>query len=244
MEAGTEPLIFPPLLRGQAAPTGRTPFQAAIAAARAGTEAGLILHDLQPEHLAAAVVLAPEHPLEQAMGMVLVAANAFGDAFGNHAPPETPIHFEWPGTFRVNGARCGGLRVAADTRDPAAVPGWMVIGLDIPFMTVTAGLEPGETPDHTALWEEGCGDITPPALLGSWARHFLTWVHEWETDGMREVHKGWISRAHGLNAAAEVMLAGQTHRGTFTGLDEGGALLLKTDTGTQALPLSRMLEEV
>jgi len=244
MEADADAPTFPPLLRGQPAPPGRTAFQAAVAAARAGTDAGLIVHDMRPEHLSAAVVLAPECPLEQAMGMVLVAANGFGDAFGARAPAEVAIHFEWPGAFRVNGARCGGLRAAADTRDPAALPGWLVIGLEMPFLTVSAGREPGETPDHTALWEEGCGDITPPDLLEAWARHFLTWVHEWETGGMRRVHQAWTGRAHGLTEAVELTLAGGSFSGRFSGLDEGGGMLLKGEAGTQVLPLSLMLEEV
>ncbi len=58
-------------------------------------------------------------------------------------------------------AGCG-LRLAPAIRRPC--PDWLVVGLDL-TLTLPPEWEPGETPDWTALDQEGCGDIDPVAIL-------------------------------------------------------------------------------
>lgn len=232
---------FPPLFSGE--PTGSDPFVTAIERAREGTDAGLVVHRVRPDRLSAAIVLAPEDPLEDAMAMVFAAANGFADAFGALAPSEVAAHFDWPGGIRINGARCGGLRAAASTRDPPAVPDWLVIGLDLPFFA-PAGKEPGSTPDSTTLWEEGCSEIEPRRMLESWSRHMLVWINTWLDEGMPRLHANWRGRAFAIGQHVEFDLAGVRHAGEFVGLDERGGMLLKCESGTRLLPLSLMLEEI
>ncbi len=232
--------LLPPLLSGEAA--AGDPLPQAVARARAGCDAGLIVHRVRPDHLSAALVLAPEVPLGEAMMMVIAAADAFADAFGALAPSEIACEFDWPGGFRINGARCGGLRAAASSTAPGVVPGWLVIGLDLPFFA-PADREPGETPDRTTLWEEGCAEITPLRMLESWSRHLLVWINTWQDEGNRRLLADWTGRAPGLGKPVELALAGGTFKGQALGLDDGGGLLLKTDGGTELLPLTLMLEE-
>ncbi|MDT8344554.1 MAG: biotin/lipoate--protein ligase family protein, partial [Thermohalobaculum sp.] len=98
---------FPPLLRGEEAPNGADPLRQAVAVAAGGTAPGLIVWQVAAGRLSAAVVLAPEQPLAQAMGGAFAVALGLGDALGALAPPEVSVHYEWPDGFRVNGARCG-----------------------------------------------------------------------------------------------------------------------------------------
>ncbi|MDU8942060.1 biotin/lipoate--protein ligase family protein [Ovoidimarina sediminis] len=229
---------LPPLFSGEAA---TAPFDAAIAAARDGTDPGLITYNIPPDHLSAALVLAPEAPLEDAMAMILAAANGFADAFGALAPSEVACQFDWPGGLRINGARCGALRALASTGDPAAEPDWLVVGLDVPFFA-EAEREPGETPDRTTLWEEGCSEIEPLRLLESWSRHTLVWIHEWLDNGIPRLHRDWMGRAFSVGETVTVDLPTGTESGVFTGLDERGGLLLKQGEAMRLLPLSAMLE--
>ena len=237
-DAVTEPSL-PPLFSGLAA---ARPFAAAVDAARTGTDAGLVTFNIRPDHLSAALVLAPEAPLEDAMAMVLAAANGFGDAFGALAPSEVACQFDWPGGIRINGAGCGTLRAAASTANPDSEPDWLVIGLDVPFF-VEANHEPGESPDTTTLWEEGCAEIEPLRLLESWSRHTLVWIHEWLDNGMPRLHRDWLGRAFGVGATVTINLPGRRETGTFAGLDERGGLLLKQEDTVRLLPLTAMLGE-
>jgi len=238
-EGAEDALSLPPLLTGEAA---EEPFAAAVRAACEGTDAGLITYQIRPDHLSAALVLAPEAPLSDAMAMVLAAENAFGDAFGALAPSEVACQFDWPGTIRINGARAGGLRAAASARHPDLEPDWMVIALDLRFFA-PASAEPGTTPDETTLWEEGCADIEPKRMLESWSRHMLVWIHEWLDQGIGKLHRDWLGRAYAKDEEIVVRLPDRTERGRFTGLDEKGGLLLTTGVTTRLIPLTAMLEE-
>jgi len=231
---------FPPLFRGMAA---EHPFAGAVAEARGGADPGLITYHIRPDHLSAAVLLAPESPLGDAMAMVLALSNGFADAFGALAPSETACQFDWPGTFRINGARCGALRAAASLRDPDQEPDWLVIGIDVPFFA-EADAEPGEAPDRTTLWDEGCSEIEPARLLESWSRHQLIWINEWLDGGNAKLLRDWLGRAFSLNKEVTLSYRGETLTGTFLGLDERGGMVLKTARGERLLPLTGMLEDI
>lgn len=233
---------FPPVFDGMAAEPGRDPFQLAIELAREGIDPGLIVYKVRTDHLSAALVLAPETSLADAMPMVLVAAIGFADSFGALAPSEVAAQFDWPGGFRINGARCGGLRAAASVANPGSEPDWLVIGIDVPFFAQTAA-EPGTSPDQTTLWDEGCSEIDPCRLLESWSRHTLVWMNDWMTDGIGRIHADWTGRAYSIGKEVEIIAAGNRYVGEFLGLDERGGLLLKTIDGTIMLPLTDMLEK-
>ncbi|WP_104019361.1 biotin/lipoate--protein ligase family protein [Roseovarius nitratireducens] len=227
---------FPPLMSGLAVTGAISPFDKARAMAALGCDAGLIVHNVTDRQLAAALVMAPEVPLAQAMAMLPACGIGFQNALGALAPPEVAVHLEWSGGIRVNGARCGRLRVAAGGTDPAALPGWLVVGLDVP---ITPGTDhPGETPDETALLEEGCAELDPLMLLEAWARHTLVWITRWEDEGPRPLHAEWRGLAWGMGEA--VTLDGLT--GTWVGVDEDFGMLMREGDITHLIPLTSLLE--
>ena len=230
---------FPPLFRGEdSGPSD--PFELAIKRAQAGTDPGLVMYKLEPEHLRAAIVFTPESSLEDAMAMLFVASIGFADALGALAPPEVGVHFEWPSILRLNGAKCGEIVAAASTMDPNAEPDWLVIGLTLQIFPSTMEVEPGQTPDTTSLIEEGCNDVPPTRLLESWARHTLVWINRYMDEGMSPIHADWRARAFGMGDEIHV----DNSTGTFLGIDEKGGLLLQYDGKTDLIPLSKMLKAV
>ncbi|WP_306112656.1 MULTISPECIES: biotin/lipoate--protein ligase family protein [unclassified Roseovarius] len=227
---------FPPLMTGQAVSGNIDPFEKACAMAALGCDAGLIVHNVTANRLMAAMVMAPEVPLEDAMAMLPTCGVGFQNALGALAPPEVAVHLEWAGGIRINGASCGGLRVAAGGTDPAAEPGWLVVGLDLPLMQVTE--RPGDTPDQTALYDEGCADVDPVNLLESWARHTLVWITRWEADGAAPLHAEWRGLAHGIGE--DITQSGIS--GSWLGVDERFGMLIRAGDGTHLIPLTSVLE--
>jgi biotin-(acetyl-CoA carboxylase) ligase len=232
---------FPPLFRGEETLPGMDPFAKAVASAALGTDPGLICWARDETALRAALILAPEEPLSRAVGIAFAVALGLGDALGALAPPEVAVHYAWPGGFRVNGANCGAMRVAAATGDPQAEPDWLVIGIEISYLPPpddpSSAAEPGNRPTQTSLIEEGCIDVLPLKLLESWSRHSLAWINRWLDDGFQPIHAAWLERAWGIG---EELPDG----GVFMGLDELGGMLIKTPKTTELRPLTILLEDL
>ena len=228
---------FPPLFAGEEL-TGRAdPFERAKAQAIAGCDPGTIIYNLSSEALRAAIVFGPEVPLEDAMAMLPACGVGFQNALGSLAPPEVAVHLEWDGNIRVNGARCGYLKASASTQESGTEPDWLVIGLHLDLLPV--GDSPGDNPDRTALYEEGCADVEAPALLEAWVRHTLYWINRWSDEGPRPLHAAWRELAHDLGEP--VGFCGVA--GTFVGVDEQFGALLRDGEKTHLVHLSQLLEK-
>lgn len=234
-------LDLPPLFSDEAAGPEQDPVARAVARAGAGCDAGLITHAVSRERLAAALVLAPEVPLAQAAGAFVACAVGFQNAFGALAPPETALYLTWPGEILVNGARAGALRLLCATDDPAAVPGWLVVGLELQ-LDLPAGLEPGRIPDRTALALEGCGDIAPQRLIEAWARHTLVWLDTLEATGPAPLRRAWEGLIEEIGQPVALSLGGTVHAGVFEAIDDSFAMHLRMGEETRTLPLTALIE--
>lgn len=228
---------FPPLLSGEAVPKHTDPFDKAVSRAIAGVDSGTIFYSETVDTLRAALVLAPETPLEEAIQAVYVAQIGLAESLGALAPPEVPVHFQWPDRIKVNGAICGGVRFAADVSDPKAQPNWLIIGIDVPFITLSD--EPGKNPNQTCLQEEGCVDITPMALLESWSKHTLLWLTYFMDSGFERIHNEWRPRCDTLGKMID-----EPRAGLFVGLDDKGRMLLRQDVMTETVSLIEFAEHL
>ncbi|HSG03082.1 MAG TPA: biotin/lipoate--protein ligase family protein [Marinobacterium sp.] len=227
---------FPPLFTGEKVANHTDPFEKAISRAIAGIDSGTLFYSEAADTLRAALVLAPETPLEEAIQVVYVAQIGLAESLGALAPPEVPVHFEWPDRIKVNGAVCGKVRYATDTLDPQATPSWLVIGIEVAFIPETD--DPGSNPLQTCLFEEGCGDVDPMALLESWSKHTLLWLTYFIDSGFERVHNEWRPRCDSLGKEIESPIAG-----LFVGLDEKGRMLLRQGVMTETLSLINYAEQ-
>jgi len=221
---------FPPLFTGQDA-NGNDPFALACTTAEAGCDAGLVIYDLAPDTLRAAIVFAPDVTLAKAAVMLPICGVGFQNALGALAPPEVGVHLGWDGTIYVNGGRCGAMHMAASGQ-PGDEPDWLVIDLTLSLWPLSD--DTGLTPDETALYAEGCAEVDAVALLEAWVRHTLVGINAWADAGAAQVHREWSGLAHGLEG--EITVAGQT--GAYSGLDEDLGLLLKADEKITLVPLT------
>lgn len=229
-------LSFPPVFSGLAVEGAIDPFDKARVEAVRGCDAGLVVYNLGKNRLEAAIVFAPEVPLADAVTMLPLCGVGFQNALGALAPPEVAVHLDWDGGLRINGAACGHLRIAAPDTDPQAEPAWLIVGLTLPLWPASDA--PGETPDQTALYAEGCADVRADALLESWVRHTLVNINSWLDQGAAPLHKEWRSLAHGIGE--DIEMAG--HSGTYLGVDERFGMLLRDSETTHLIPLTTLLE--
>lgn len=237
---GSGGLDLPPLLCDVAVTADVDPFAAAIEAAEAGVDGGTLFWALRDDRLEAALVLAPEAPLRRAQTVIFSLQQALIDALGALGPPELAAYWSWPDVFLLNEARAGRMRLAAANVDPDQTPNWLVVGLSL-RRTPRDAEDPGHRPDETCLYEEGCGDLSTRALAAAWARHALYWISSWEADGLGPTLREWRGRATGEGGRVSITLGPEAPlAGDWLGLDEEGALLVKTQAGPVRLTLDRM----
>ena len=223
-------------LSGRAVEGQVVPFVKAGDEAARGCEAGLVVHDVGANLLRAALVFAPDVELVDAMAMLPLCGVGFQNALGALGPPEVAVHLEWAGGLRINGASCGTLRVAASSSNPKAEPDWMVIGLELPLWPETD--TPGDIPEQTALYAEGCADVNAMELLESWVKHTLVGINTWTEDGVKALHKDWRGLSHGIGEDITM----NEISGTFLGVDEQFGMLIRAADTTPLIPLTYLLE--
>ena len=233
---------FPPLITPRRVDGAIDPFAKACALAALGCDSGTLVHSIAADRLRAALVFAPEMPLQQAAQALCACATGFQNAFGALAPPEVALHLTWDGNILVNGARAGAMRMAASQSDPDKVPDWLVVGFEIWLLPQGDG-DPGKTPDLTCLFMEGCAGVSALELLEGWARHSLVWVHGLAEGDSRALHREWRELLYGVGEPVSLTIAGQNLAGTFMGADADFALLLRDPTGTRTIPLGQLLED-
>ena len=225
--------VFPPLLRGHPVKAGENPFDHARAMAALGCDGGTVVYNIQADCLRIAVVFAPEVPLQDAMAMLPVCAVGFQNALGALAPPEVAVHLGWDGLICVNGAKCGAFRVAASTTELVEIPDWLIVGWELALLHT--GDAPGNTPDVTALFDEGCANVSATQLVESWSRHMLTWLNRWLEDGNAPLHAVWMGLLRGVGEPI-----GET--GVFLGTDERFGMLIRDGAESHLRPLTDLLE--
>jgi len=226
-------ISLPPLFSAQDAQCS-DPFEIAITAASAGCDAGLVVYNLAADTLRAAIVFAPDVPLTEAVAMLPVCGVGFQNALGAIGPPEVAVHLGWDGTIYINGGVCGALRMASADPHEGMVD-WLVIDLTLSLWPTND--DTGLTPDMTALYAEGCAEVSASDLLEAWVRHTLVGINNLADSGTKQLHRDWVGLAHGLDG--EVTAAGQT--GTFIGVDETMGLLLKIAGEAKLIPLTQTL---
>ncbi len=225
--------VFPPLLTGHPVQGGEDPFDRAQAMAALGCDAGTVVYNIQADRLRVAIVFAPEVPLQDAMAMLPLCAVGFQNALGALAPPEVAVHLGWDGLICVNGAKCGKFRVAASDTSVEDEPDWLIVGWDLALLQTSEA--PGETPDVTALYDEGCADVSASQLVESWSRHTLTWLNRWQEDGNAPLHAEWMGLLRGVGDRLD-------HNGVFLGTDERFGMLIRDGSETHLRPLTEVLE--
>lgn len=228
--------VFPPLFYGLNA-QGADPFALACNKAQEVCDAGLVTYDLTHDRLRAAILFTPEVPLHDAACMLPLCGVGFQNALGAIGPPEVPVHLGWSGEIFINGGQAGSFQMTASDQKPDCVPQWLVIGLSLDLWP--ASEDTGLTPETTALYAEGCGEVDPITLLEAWVRHTLVEINAWADTGPARLHRNWLGLAHDLNK--EISALG--HRGTFIGIDENLGMLLKTNDETCLVPLTALLTE-
>jgi len=172
-------LTLPPPYTELALREGHDAFTRAVAEARAGAGAGLLVWTRRTGSVEAAVVLEPSEDLAIARQVIAAGLAAVVEALLAISPPEKPLALVWPDRVLFDGGLVGGGQVAwPEGVMEDAVPDWLVFGFALRTLS-----DPDDAVPAASLIDEGFDDFENGPFVESFARHFLHALDAWETTG-------------------------------------------------------------
>jgi BirA family biotin operon repressor/biotin-[acetyl-CoA-carboxylase] ligase len=136
------------------------------------------------------------------------------------------LRLKWPNDILLDGAKLGGILIES-TRLALRQIG--VVGIGINLSSAPTGL--GRASAHLGMLGPA---LAPDAVLGALAVAMRDWLAAWrEGEGFEAVRQAWLERAGPPGEPIAVNAGTGLISGTFLGLDETGALLLRDAEGSE-----------
>jgi len=183
-----------------------------------------------PESLAASVLLRPELPPEQVPQLSLLTAVALHDALSCYCPD---IRIKWPNDLLYHGAKVAGI-LTEMRAEPGRVHA-VVLGFGINLAAPADGWPTDINKPATDLASISTTQVSKTDLAVAILRALDDWYDIYLRDGFAPVHRAWW-QAHAASGAKVSVYDGRNYiEGIARALDNDGALLLETTSGTQRI---------
>jgi BirA family biotin operon repressor/biotin-[acetyl-CoA-carboxylase] ligase len=136
------------------------------------------------------------------------------------------LRLKWPNDILLDGAKLGGILIESTTLGLRQVG---VVGIGINLASAPAGL--GRAATHMATLG---ATLAPDAVLRALAGTMQDWLAVWqEGQGFEAVRRAWLERTGPSGEPISVNTGTGSISGTFLGLDETGALVLRDAEGSE-----------
>ncbi len=189
---------------------------------------GRAWHD--PEgNFAASLLMRPEGPPEALALRSFVAALALRDALA--AAGAGGLALKWPNDVLLHGGKLAGILLETVTTAGAR---HLVVGVGV-NLRHTPPPAPGAVPPVNLRSATGIA-LTPEDMLAHLAPAFARWEGVLSTHGFAPLRRAFLGHAARLGQPIVARTMRDRFDGTFEGIDDTGALVLRTAQGRIALP--------
>lgn len=172
----------------------------------------------------ASFVVRPGAPTHRLPELSFVAALAVAGAVDDIIAGKASVRCKWPNDVLVDGAKvCGILLETAPDGGGGLV---VIVGIGINVVS-----KPSDTPYPAVALAEVVPWARSDAVFDALRHALANRVELWEREGFAKVRELWLERVDGVGGPIVARLADGEVHGTFTGLDESGALLLTDAEG-------------
>ncbi|MEH6475152.1 MAG: biotin--[acetyl-CoA-carboxylase] ligase [Sneathiella sp.] len=181
-------------------------------------------------NLYCSLLLRPNCDAAEGAKLSFLVAVAMYDTLQQILPETTPLALKWPNDVLISGKKVAGILLESKS-NPKNQLEWLIVGTGVnvaSFPAVTDGLA------ATSITQAG-GDAKLEVLLYSYATNFLALYQLWQSQGFSSIREKWLARASGVGSEVTVKLANNKFAGTFTDMDETGALVLTMRDGSTKL---------
>ncbi len=139
---------------------------------------------------------------------------------------ENNITCKWPNDVMIEGKKAAGILLESESSANPGLP-WVVIGLGINIVA-----RPKEVDYPAACLNDFSSEpISRDAVFEILAEKMAEALSRWREDGFGPIRTLWLNQAHNLGGKIKIESAGKFQEGTFEGLSNSGALLLKNFQG-------------
>lgn len=178
-----------------------------------------------PGNLYASLVTALSAPLAAVPQLSLVAGVAAVDAIAAVAGPIAGPRLKWPNDVLIGGAKLAGILPESTTIGGQLVT---VLGIGINLAHHPEGL--GRAATHVAAHAM---PVAPHDMLSGLDTALAQWLDVWQAGaGFADIRAAWLARAGNFGEAISVHDTSGLRTGTFAGLDDDGALLMRCANGS------------
>ncbi len=136
---------------------------------------------------------------------------------------------KWPNDVLLRGGKLAGILLET-------VPNGLVIGVGVNLKTLPrAGVLEPKAVSPKSLQAETNVAIQPVDFLDILAPSFARWEVQMATYGFAPIRTAWLAQAANLGRPVRAQVGGEAVHGTFTTIDEQGALVLETAKGLRKI---------
>ncbi|XQZ45305.1 biotin--[acetyl-CoA-carboxylase] ligase [Paracoccus yeei] len=193
-------------------------------------------------NFAGTLVLRPGGGPQAAAQLSFVAALALHDALTDACGPAARLAIKWPNDVLLNGGKVAGILLESAGSGGQVTAVAVGIGVNLAAVPDTGTIEPGAITPVSVLGETGFR-TAPEDFLDLLAPAFARWLAQLETWGFPPIRNAWLARAARLGEPIVARTGRAQAQGIFEGIDDSGALILKTPAGRQVLPAADVFFE-
>lgn len=188
-----------------------------------------------PGNFAATLVLRPDGLAADVARLSFVAALAVHDALRDLCGPALNVALKWPNDVLLNGGKLSGILLESSGAGQRVTTLAIGIGINLAEAPQPNQVEPGALRPVSLAQETGL-TVTPDEMLDALAPAFARWHDQAATMGFAPIRQAWLARAARLGDTITARTGTAEVTGIFDGIDDSGALILRTPRGVQAIP--------
>lgn len=178
-------------------------------------------------NLYSSLLLRPACSLAEAARLTFLIAVALAEAVEIVTDHQVCPDCKWPNDLLVDGRKISGILLESSSNP----------GSDIDYLVIGAGVNVAFFPDDserpaTSLAALGA-TVSVGDLVSAYLARVAHWLPVWEQQGFGPVRDAWLRRGYGLGQPVVARLADRELEGTFVGLDEDGALVLRDGSSAE-----------
>ncbi|WP_103258178.1 biotin--[acetyl-CoA-carboxylase] ligase [Tabrizicola aquatica] len=185
------------------------------------------------------LVLKPSEPPETVALRSFAAALALRDALVQLTGLPGSFTLKWPNDVLCNGGKLAGILLESQGLNSTHPVLCIGIGVNLIAAPDASQVEAGAVPPVSLLHETGLR-ITPGAFLDALAPAYAAWEARFVTEGFAPLRAAWLAHAARLGETIRARTGQDSREGVFDGIDATGNLMLRTPSGTLAIPAAEV----